>query len=191
MNWQITLRKLEKKKQWDTAIEFMEIIIADNPNDMDAYIAMNYLMMNLLVEEKHDCSKHDDYYKLTKKYFDESYAKFSENAEYLFYTAVTAVFSEWYFGIEVEDYEAMFEKARHLEPNNEIYKINYYSHIAREDPANKEAFLQAKKFLDKDYYIYKTLVQKGAVGEYLLDVYGNCAKKTIENYEKINKITQN
>ena len=76
MNWKEKLRRLEKTKQWDRAIEFMETVIRKNPDDVDAYIYMNYLLMNLLVEEKHDESKHDYYEFLAKKYFDESYAKF-------------------------------------------------------------------------------------------------------------------
>ena len=50
MEWKESLRKLERNKQWDEAIEFMQEVIAQNQDDMDAYIAINYLLMNLIVE---------------------------------------------------------------------------------------------------------------------------------------------
>jgi hypothetical protein len=49
MNRKEHLRKLELNKQWDQAIEFMQIIIEANPNDVDAYIYTNLLLINLLV----------------------------------------------------------------------------------------------------------------------------------------------
>jgi len=48
MEWKEHLRTLERAKEWDLAIVLMEDIIKQNPNDMDAYIFMNYLLMNLL-----------------------------------------------------------------------------------------------------------------------------------------------
>src|SRR5687767_3044549 len=118
MNWQKQLQVLELYKEWDFAIELMKNIIADDQENMDAYISMNYLLMNLLVEEDYDRNNHDQYASLIKKYFDETYAKFSENAEYLYYTGITAFISEWYFGIEVEDARAMLEGALQREPDN-------------------------------------------------------------------------
>ena len=45
------IRTLELTKQWDLAIEFMKHVIDKNPDDMDAYISINQLIMNLLIEE--------------------------------------------------------------------------------------------------------------------------------------------
>lgn len=160
MNWQETLRELEHNKQWDAAIEFMQEVIDKNPNDMDAYIAINYLLMNLLVEENHDESKHDYYEMLTKRYFDESYEKFSENPEYLFYTGRTAIMSEWYFGIETEDYEEMLKKALKLNPDNLMYQWYIYGPLGRENPENPLAIQYAEKVLDPTSPIQMTLQKK-------------------------------
>lgn len=46
MNWRQCLLDLEHQKRWDDAIEYIEDIIEANPNDMDAYIYMNFLLMN-------------------------------------------------------------------------------------------------------------------------------------------------
>lgn len=126
MNWKKTLISLEKAKAWDEAIEFMQKIISENPDDLDAYIGINYLLMNLLVEEDYDTDKHKYYAKLTKQYFLESYAKFSDNAEYLFYTGLTGCMSEWFFGLEREQVKSMMKKALYLEPENIIYQWIYY-----------------------------------------------------------------
>ncbi len=177
MSWKEKLRTLERQKEWDAAIELMIHTINHNPDDMDAYIYMNYLLMNLLVEEDHtsiDENKFAYYETLTKHYFDESYAKFSNNAEYLFFTATTAVMSEWFFGIDVPDYEAMFQKAMLLEPNNLLYQRIYYMDLDKTIPGNKKAAMEyAKKILDKDSPIQKTLKSKGAVGAYLLELMTN------------------
>ena len=84
----------EQQKEWDTAIQYMESVIDQHPNDMDAYLSINYLLMNLLVEEDYNSEKHDYYAALLKKYFDISYAKFSDNPEYLYYSARIAAMSE-------------------------------------------------------------------------------------------------
>lgn len=86
MTWQKILRKLEQNKEWDNAIEFMQNVVKENPDNVDVYLRINYLLMNLLVEEDYDRTKHDYYAALLKKYFDESYAKFFLNPEYLYYT---------------------------------------------------------------------------------------------------------
>ena len=69
MNWKSQLEQLEQNKFWDFAIELMQKVIVENPNNVDAAIQMNYLLMNLLVEEDHDESKHEHYEQLTMKYF--------------------------------------------------------------------------------------------------------------------------
>jgi len=171
MDWKQVLRKLEHSKYWDEAIEFMQDVIAKDPNNMDAYIAMNYLLMNLLVEENHDETKHDYYEILAKKYFDESYAKFSDNPEYLYFTGKTAGMSEWFFGLEAEDVEAMLKKASVLEPDNLVYKRGSYSCLSICDPKNVELINSCiKKILEKPELL-DFIRSKGAVGEYLLEVH--------------------
>ena len=54
MLWQEQLKKLEDAQQWDFAVDLMQEVIAKNPDDMDAYMSMNYLFMNLLVEEDYN-----------------------------------------------------------------------------------------------------------------------------------------
>jgi len=182
MTWKERLRKLELSKQWDDAIQFMQSVIRDYTDDVDAYICMNYLLMNLLVEEDHDRNKSDYYEMLAKKYFNESYAKFSNSAEYLFFTGTTAVMSEWYFGIDVADYERMLEKAMTLDPDNPLYKRTYYINLDEKIASDKEKMTQyAHITLAKNSPIQQQLETKGAVGEYILGLMTNWSLHLLGN----------
>ena len=168
MNWKKYLRILELNKQWGDAIEFMQDVIRDNSDDMDAYIYMNFLLMNLLGLEDYEFSKHDYYVSLLKRYFNESYVKFSNNAEYLFCTATTAVFSEWYMALTVDDYEKMFVEAMELEPKNLLYKKTYYLHLDKFISSQQtEKLAYAKLILQENSPLLEEWESRGALGAYL------------------------
>jgi len=182
MHWKEQLRNMEDAKQWDSAIDFMKEVIAKNPNDMDAYMAMNYLLMNLLVEEDYNRSKRDYYSNTLKEYFDKSYAKFSYNPEYLFYMGKIAYMSEWYFGIELEDAKKMLLEALRLDPNNILYQDTYYMYLDLSIPENKEKALErAEMILKQNSPIRKILQNKGSMGEYLWELMVNYSKRVVAN----------
>ncbi|MGB8467995.1 MAG: hypothetical protein WCE21_03235 [Candidatus Babeliales bacterium] len=194
MHWKEHLDRLEQEKQWDEAIAFMQQFIQENPNNMDAYMFMNYLIMNFIVEE--DCDWNDQptvkrYATLAKWYFDESYAKFSNNAEYLYITAKTAVMSEWFFGIDVTDYYRMFAKAHELEPDNIMYQEQYWYNVSDKNPADKALIAHAKLVLSDNSPIKIQLKDKGAVGRYILMLRRGWAEDVLSNAKraKIEKST--
>jgi hypothetical protein len=181
MTWQEQLQFFENGKQWDQAIGLMQHIITQNPHDLQAYLSMNYLLMNLLVEEDYDRSKRDYYTFLTKKYFDESYKQFSHNPEYLFYTGRTAVMSEWFFEIEVKDYEKMLSDATRLEPDNLLYQWSYYDYLDLNDYENrKKVCAYAKMVLEPNSPIKKPLLSKGSLGMYLFGLITNWSQGILE-----------
>lgn len=180
MTWKKILRSLERSQQWDTAIEFMQQVISDNQADLDAYLFMLFLIMNLLVEEDHNESKHNHYEMLAKKYFDEAYEKFSDNPEFLYYAGKTAVMSEWYFGIEQDDYIKMMARAAESDPHNPVYQWNYYDELATENVRDENARAYAITILDKNSSINKILSAKGALGEYLLEIMRSWSKRVLE-----------
>lgn len=176
MSWQKQLETLEHAKQWDDAIAFLDGIIDNDQDDMDAYIAMNYLLANLITEEDYDRSKldgrskSDDYIALSHYYFDESYAKFSDNPEYLFFTAKTIRMADWYMDIGKERIRAMSKKASVLEPDNLLYLWGRYSSL---DATNAENLTLMDYYAQKafeDSASVEFLKSKGAVGEYILEV---------------------
>ncbi|HZW61447.1 MAG TPA: hypothetical protein VFF04_04420 [Candidatus Babeliales bacterium] len=183
MNWKEQLKILEQHKEWDLAIDLMKNVITENPNNVDAYLYMNYLLMNLLVEEDHDESKHDYYETLLKHYFEESYTKFSDNAEYLFYTGVTAYMSEWYMGLKDDEPQKMLDKAMLLDPNNLVFKRTYYIFLDLKNPKHiNEVYNYANLVLEKNSPIRKALLQKGSLGEYIFGMMEHWSKDIIKNY---------
>lgn len=138
MNWRQLLLRSEQNKDWKSAITLMRNIINKDNTNIDAYLRINYLLMNILVEEHCNLSKHDYYAGLLNMYFIESYSKFSNNPEYLFFMGKIACMSEWYVGISIEEAQNMMKKARKLEPNNVLYEWADYSDLDMRDSYNRE-----------------------------------------------------
>jgi tetratricopeptide (TPR) repeat protein len=181
MNWQKKLRHLEQNKQWDEAIEFMQDIIEKNPDNLDVYLSIAYLLMNLIVEEDYDRSKGDYYRYLTKKYYNESYKKFSHDPKYLFYIGRIAVMSEWFFGIDTEDYEKMLRDAARLEPNNLLYQWVNCDSMHKSDLENRKNVRDyAKAVLAPNSPIPKILDIESSLGEYIFEIITSWSKKMLK-----------
>lgn len=180
MPWKKELQQLEATKQWDAAIALMQAVIHAHPNDMPAYIDLNFLLMNLLAVENYDDNKFEYYKTLCKRYFAESYAKFANNAEYLFCTGVTAAMSEWFFGIPINSYEQMLQRAMELEPNNLLYRRTYFLHLDPKSPTQKQAVIDyARLILRPDSPLIKEWEQRGALGAYLRQCMTGWAQRTL------------
>jgi tetratricopeptide (TPR) repeat protein len=176
MNWKKQLYALEQHKEWDMAIELMEQVIKDNPDDVDAYLLFIYFFMNLLVEEcEYDTTKHDHYVQLAIHYFQESYKKFSNNAAYLFFAARATYPAPWLFGTTDEVLNEMIQKAIQLDPTNPIYQWN-----SRKTFNTQRAIAYFQSVLDPNFYIQKTLTNKGSLGHYLLDIMTNVSKEMLD-----------
>src|SRR5271170_3531046 len=105
MNWRQQVMTLEHEGNFDIAVFLLEKIIKENPNEMDAYIFLLYRFMNSILEnscywsntstdalrkikEEYCENKIEyDYRKRAQQCFDESYARFFDNPEYLYYTS--------------------------------------------------------------------------------------------------------
>ncbi|MGB8467936.1 MAG: hypothetical protein WCE21_02940 [Candidatus Babeliales bacterium] len=146
-------------------------------------MCMNYLLMNLLAEEEYDVQKEKYYEMLAKWYFDESYTQFSNDAEYLYITGKTAVMGEWFFGITAQDYEAMIEKAKRLEPQNVVYKEDYYWDLYDKNSCDPELVAYARLLLSAASPARQQLTSKGAVGEYLLELKENWCRAVLANMQ--------
>ena len=179
MNWKEKLKYLESIQEWDIAIEFMQKIVKDYPEDVDVYLSVIYLLMNLLVEEDYDIKKHDYYAILLKEYYDISYDKFAENSEYLYYVGRIACMSEWYFDIELDDACSMLLKAATIDPSNLVYKWTHFSKLSRVDPLQKEVIQYAKLVLQENSPIRRELLAKGSLGEYILGMMTSWSTKIL------------
>ncbi len=171
MEWKKLLLGLEEAKRWDEAIIFMQEVIRKNPCDVEAYLLMEYLVMNLLVEEDYDRSKSGYYESLALKYFKEGYSKFSHNPGFLYYTGIIACMSEWYFGIEIEEAEEMRKKAYLLDPHNIVYQWKSVEDINISNITNvKKVTEYAKMVLHDHAFLWHELEKKGSLGQYVFQL---------------------
>ena len=163
MLWQKKLQELEHAKQWDSAILFMQKIIAESPT-LDAYLSISYLLMNLLIEEDYDDSKHDYYAALSEKYFNEGYQKFSHNPEYLFFMGTIASIAPWYVNVEDQQVNDILHKAFELE-NNDLYAWGSYGMESSSSLNLRDAYAEKVK---TNTQLMRMIISKGTLGEYIL-----------------------
>lgn len=168
IEWKEQLAKYEEAKDWNAALKLMQKVIESDPDNIDGYLLTNYLLMNLLVEEDYEFAKTDYYSGLLKRYFNESYVKFSKEPEYLFYTAITASMSEWFMGINDETvYYKMFQRALEIRYDNILYLWGYYAYLPLKNTS--KAVYYAKIILNDDL-IKQSLSDKGALGNYVIEM---------------------
>lgn len=168
MDWKDDLYKFEQENEWELSIELMVDVIHNNPDNMDAYLAINYLIMNILVEENYNKKKRAYYAGLLKKYFLDSYSKFSNNPEYLFYIGKIACMSEWYFDLNIEEAQEMIKQAAKIDPDNMLYKWAYFNDLDMRVGNNIEKMVSYAQTVMNDQKIIDQLKSKGSLGEYLL-----------------------
>jgi hypothetical protein len=171
MNWKKQLLDLENSKDYKPAINLIQNVIKDNPEDVEAYIRGIYLLHNILVEEDYTNLEHDSLASLLKSFFDTSYNKFSKNAEYLFFIGKILYIAEWYFGLDddfkpTEEKQAfqMQSKAHEMESDNILYEWAYKFSLGEKSASNL-----AEQILTKDKTKLEWLESKGFPGKYILE----------------------
>lgn len=170
MTWKQQLDKYEQNQDWDGAVALMQKVVNGDPSDLTAAIAFNYLVMNILVEEDYDMSKHDYFAGLLKENFVRSYARFHHKAEFLFYTGITAHISEWYFDIEIAKAQEMIHQSHTLEPDNVLYKWGYWEYLDMSNPLNMEVSKKIAVQILSTASIIASLKDHGAIGKYILGI---------------------
>lgn len=187
MSWKEKLSEFEssfgrhEKRNWMPAVELVENLISEYPDDVEVNIRAIYLIHNILVEEEYLNDEHDLMADMLKRYFDSSYQRFSENPEYLFFIGKILYISEWYFGLDddigpLEEKLSfkMQKKAFHIEPNNELYEWAYM--FSKDE--KKKAFTLSKQILHGKSDSLNWLITKGFPGKYLIESLEYC----YENY---------
>lgn len=170
MNWKDNLKNAVNSKKWGLAINLLEKIIIEEPENLDAYLNINYLLMNLLVEEDCNVNEESYYQELLNRYFSESYNKFFNNSEYLFYSGIIVHMSEWYLGLNIENANTMIKTAFNNEKENILYKWGYNTFLDMNDESRKQqAIIYAKEIINTPS-IYESIKFKGFIGEYILDI---------------------
>ena len=176
MNWKEKVYILEKNDDFDVAIFFLKQVIKENPSEVDAYIFILFRLMYCIIEnscyfanvsktlvseikKEYYREKKGDYQDLLFKYFAEGYEKFSDNADFLFYTAeiacISAALSDIHMGIDAEFINQMMEKAALLDPKNPVFQRQYYTNLSKNNPDDQELLRYKQNVFDKTSLIHQ------------------------------------
>lgn len=172
MHWKEELESLERRKHWSDAVVFINKTTAKNRDNVEVHVRAIYLLLNLLLEEDYAAYnlEHNSLAKLLKQYFDETYERFSNNAEYLFFIGYFMGIAEWYFGQDTLDLShQMLKKATELKPENALYEWGYKFALGDE----LAGYLATKLIADSE--TIKWLESKGSPGEYIINVIRSCS----------------
>lgn len=179
MNWKQEFEKLESQKKWKESIAFLQSIIQEDPNNKEAYLYILYSFMNIAFIITHDELRM--YSELAKKYFRQSYQKFSKNAEYLFFASFAVQVAGAFFDADRDQMEYMINKAIELDPTNLVYQFNEieYQNV-------KIQYEYAHKILDPHGSIQLFLKEKGFPGQEVLGCFiGWATVRLQQNNENI------
>ena len=176
MNWKKQIEIFEERFNKSLiidckpAIELSKKILSDNPNNVEAYVRVIYLLHNIILEEDHQYITYEQMTALITEVFEQSKVQFSENSEYLFFLGKILYIAEWYFGINeslnsIVESQAfkMQKKASELEPNDILYEWAW-----RLSLGEKIAGHLASQILLYDKEHTDWLKSKGFPGEYIL-----------------------
>jgi hypothetical protein len=171
-SWKKKLSEIEnrfghhEKRDWKPIIKFVKGLVVEFPNEKDVYIRIIYLIHNILVEEEYPHNEHDGMADLLKRYFDESYERFSNDAEYLFFIGKILHIAEWYFGIEnINLANELQKKAMNMEPGNLLYEWAYRSSC----PGDIVEGYLANQLIENGIDEINWLKSKGFPGTYVLE----------------------
>ncbi|GHT18555.1 hypothetical protein FACS189429_5250 [Bacteroidia bacterium] len=183
-NWKEKMSDFENKfgyhneTSWASFIKYVQELMTEYSNEVEVNVRVIYALHNILVEEETlDCEQ-IQISSLLKQYFQESYDKFQENAEYLFFIGKILYVAEWYFGIDddtksIKDRIAfhMQKKTIEKEPDNILYQWAYFLSLNERE----KTFLLSKEILcgnNQNYLIW--LKNKGFAGNYIIDSLEYC-----------------
>ncbi len=183
MNWKEQIFNYEKefgfhkKKDWNPGIRLVNKFLDQYPDDVEINIRSLYFFHNILVEEEYPKGDHEYLSNLLKKYFNQSYAIFSNNPEYLFFMGNILHIAEWYFGLNNESNSLeenlafeMQKRAFEIEPKNLLYEWSYT--FTKNE--KKRAFVLSDKILHSDPYYVNWLRTKGFPGKYIIESLNYC-----------------
>ncbi|MGS2765237.1 hypothetical protein [Sinomicrobium sp. M5D2P9] len=172
MNWKKQLIEIEKdfgfhkKRDWKPAVNLVNKLLAEDPDDVELNIRAIYILHNILVEEEYPNEEQDRMIDLLQEWFNKSKQKFLENAEYLFFIGKILHIAEWYFGLEDNGLAVEFQKrAMEKEQGNLLYEWAYRLSCQGDIV---EGYL-AHQIITYDKDKISWLITKGFPGDYVLE----------------------
>lgn len=193
MDWRQQVAILENEGNFDIAVFLLEKVIQENPDEMDAYIMLLYRFMDSFLENAcywansqdplrkikeeycHDKVWHD-YTQRAEKCFDESYARFSDNPEYIYYVSKILLHACCFMFLDSKEnlLNAMYQQAK---------VGDYNSILVRKYPNDPDNIMWATHIVN-DPSFQEQLATKGAAAEYVIGGEVSWAKKILEDAHK-------
>lgn len=172
--WKKRISEIEKN--WDvmSAIEMVDSKrFNDSVEEAEMYLRVMFLILDALIEK--NLSKEEETYfsEKIKDYFDNSYQKFSQNAEYLILTGMMMTRGEWYFEKSYDDAVKMMKKAVEIKPDNIICSSIYYVFEDQDLEVNSKIKFDALSEFFAEEANKRWLEDKGLLGEYILGIFEN------------------
>ncbi|PGH38929.1 MAG: hypothetical protein CRN43_12180 [Candidatus Nephrothrix sp. EaCA] len=172
MNWKEHLSEVEKdfgfhkEKDWEPAIDLIQQLLSEQPDDVELDIRALYILHNILLEEEYSDKEQNEMINLLPQLFNQSKRKFSENAEYLFFIGKILHIAEWYFGLEDSKLALEFQKkATEKEPGNLLYEWAYRLSC----PGDVVEGYLAHQLITNEKDKVRWLKSKGFPGKYILE----------------------
>jgi hypothetical protein len=200
MYWKEKVEILEQQDDFDVAVFFMQQIIREDSNNVDAYIFILYRLMYCIIENschfanvsktsvsdikrQYYDEKESHYQDLYLKYFAQGYEKFSENPEFLFYVAHTAAMacglSSLYAGIDDVFINKMMDKAALLEPHNAVYQWHLHCQSIKQKVNEQRVSDYVQSIFDVASPLQNELRGKGFLGRDILEMMQYWAREKV------------
>jgi hypothetical protein len=173
MSWKDRLDDLVQKRRWKELGTFVADALNQNRASDDIAIEAIYLLLNVLLYGEWESQEEAGEIERTlRELFTKSYAKFHNNAQYLFFVGYFIALAEWAFGQEdLKLSHAMLKKAAELEPGNLLYKWGY--RFSSGDPTAGQ--LTEKLYLNSE--VIASLASKGDAGKYIAEAIESVFKR--------------
>jgi|GEM_PF-5703777 len=205
IDWKEQLQLYREAENFDAATLWLEKIIREDPDNVDARIFMNDLMLHILIDPHswdlyrphtrdamlnylYHKARTQDYEKLALQYYNKSTTAFGNNPKYLYFTAITISLAPWIFGdaniIEAMS-DLMWEKARQLDPHSPLLNGNRSDYEALNASSEKELFTYKQHIIEENKRILGTM---GPAGEFILQGKENRFNEYLEAFRKKHKI---
>ncbi len=144
-NWKETLLDLRNNNKWDHAISYMISAVQNDSNDIDRWLFAQETIITTLLDQEYDESFFYTYARIALHLFKESYKRFNQNAEYLFFSGYILYRVTWFVGITNKETNDWRKSAYSLEPDNTIYAWYYYVYCSEKDAIQ---LITLKKYID-------------------------------------------
>lgn len=165
MDWNDRLDDLFLNRNWEGLARLVEESLRETNPDGDIAIETIYRLLDFLLYAKYESdAEYDEIARTLYDQFVNSYSKFSDDAEYLFFVGYFMALGEWYFGQDdLTLSHEMLRRAAEIEPHNLLYAWGY--HFSTGGPNGKVLTQQ----IYSEPEILKFLMSKGLAGKYMIE----------------------